>query len=178
MLLDPRTGLAERLRRWLGLDDITHTLRRIEETMANEMIDLLQGLVAQTSELTATQQAAFTNIHNGQARLEQQIGDLKTQLTDALNRGGKVTPEMQDAATQISDALADLKKAATVASSDFDEPADDNGDQPADGGDIPPADGGDTPVDNGGNAPVEQPDVPVVGNGDGTGDEPVVKTRR
>jgi len=159
MLLDPRSNLAARIRRWLGLDDITRTLRRIEDTMANEMIDLLQGLAAQTSDLTATQQAAFTNIHNGQQRLEQQIGDLKQQLTDALNNGGKVTPEMQAAATQISEALADLKKAATVASSDFDEPADDdNGDH---GGDVPPADGGDTPVDNGGDVPVEQPDEPV-----------------
>lgn len=170
MLTDPRPDLHTRVRHWLGLDDITQRLRRIEDIMANEFTTMLQGLAAQTSDLTATQQAAFTNIHNGQARMEQHVSELKQQLTDALNNGGKVTPDMQAAATQISEALADLKKAATVASSDFDEPPAD-GDQGDQGGDTPPADGGDTPVDNGG-------DVPPADNGDDTGDVPPVVNSR
>jgi small-conductance mechanosensitive channel len=168
---NPRQSSARRwARNWLGLDQISIILQRIEDTMANEMIDLLQGLAAQTSDLTATQQAAFTNIHNGQQRLEQQIGDLKQQLTDALNSGGKVTPEMQAAADQISQAMADLKKAATVASSDFDSPASDEGDNGGQAGDVPPANT-DQPV-----PPADGGDTPD--NADGGDVPPVVNSRR
>jgi hypothetical protein len=168
MLGDPRTNdLRHRVRCWLGVTDLHHQLQRIEATMANEILNLVQGLVAQTTDLTATQQAAFTNIHNGQQRLDSKIGELKQQLADALAGDGKVTPEIQAAVDQIAQAYADLKQGATVASQGFDEDHSADEDQPV----VPPADGGDTPTDPTGDVPTD-PEQP----GDGT--EPLSSKRR
>jgi hypothetical protein len=157
-------SFRDRLRAYLGTD----TNPRIEEHMANEILTLLNGLVAQTSELSATQQASVVNIHNGFERMNTSIRDLSQQLADALANDGKVTPEMQAAADQIQSALADIKKGAETADDDFEpveaptEPTDPNVPSgPVDGGDTPvvtdPIDG--TPVDETPTVPVE--DVPA-----------------
>jgi hypothetical protein len=184
-------GLRATIRVYLGTDRIPYLfdhLRGIEATMANEILTLLQGLASQTAELNATQQASIVNIHNGFERLSANIRDLSQQLADALASNGAVTPEMQAAADEISQALADIKKGAETADDDFEpvEPPADNGD----GGDVPVDNGGgDVPVDNGGDLPTDPgTDVPADNSGDvpanpstgDTGDDtgPVVENTR
>lgn len=147
-------SLRDRIRAYLGVD----ALQRIEETMATEFLTMLQGIAAQTSELTATQQASFVNIHNAINRQTQQITDLRQQLTDALQNQGKVTPEMQAKADEIAQSLADLKKGAETADDGF-EPVE----EPTE-----PAPGDETPT-----VPTESTDpngnVPAPGDGDVSG---------
>lgn len=128
------TLIRKSLRGLLGTDGI----QRIEALMATEILTLLQGLAAQTTELTATQQASFVNIHNAINRQSEAITDLTRRLEDALANNGKVTPEMQEAANKVSTALADLKKAAETADDGF-EPAEAPTEEPAAPGDETPA---------------------------------------
>lgn len=126
MLADPRPTFKECIRRYLGTD----LLFQLEAIMTNEILTLLQGLVAQTKDLDAIQQASVVNIHNGFQRMQTAIADLTQRLNAALDNDGAVTPEMQAAAEQIQTALADIRKGAETASGDFDPvdepPADDN----------------------------------------------------
>jgi hypothetical protein len=139
MLADPRHGSFQaRVRRWLGTD----TLQRIEELMATEVLTLLQGLVSQTTEASAAQQASFVNIHNALNRQDTAIRDLTTRLNEAIESNGRVTPEMQEAASQVSAALADLKKAAETADDGFEPAEEPTEEQPVDvlpGDEFPPA---------------------------------------
>jgi hypothetical protein len=151
MLADPRNGLQQHIQRWLGIDHLHHHLRRQENLMA-QVIDLLNGLIAQDTAASAAQATSFHNI-------DAAIADLKA----AVANQGEATPEVQAAVDKLSAGFASLQKAAEDEGKLY-QPAD-NGDQ---GGDTPPADGGDTPVDNGGDVP---------DNGD-TGDVPVVESRK
>jgi ABC-type transporter Mla subunit MlaD len=105
-----RTGV----RSYLGTD----ALPRLESTMS-DWLTVLNGLVTQTSEASAAQQASFLNLHNGINRLDGQIADLQQQLADALANSGTVTPEMQALADQISTSLDDMKTAADTADDGF-----------------------------------------------------------
>jgi hypothetical protein len=152
MLADPRNGLQQHLQRWLGIDHLHHHLRRQENLMA-QVIDLLNGLIAQDTAASAAQATSFHNI-------DAAIADLR----QAVANQGEATPEVQAAVDKLSAGFASLQKAAEDEGKLY-EPAD-NGDQPVV---TPPADGGDTPVDNGGDVP---------DNGD-TGDvPPVVENRK
>lgn len=123
------------LRRYLGTD----TLPRLENTMG-DILTLLNGLVTQTTEATAAQQASFLNLHNGLNRQEQAIRDLTARLDEAVANNGQVTPEMQELANRIQAGLTDIKTAADTA---------DNGFEPVE---VPTED----PT-----VPVEQPETPV-----------------
>lgn len=152
MLADPRNGLQQHIQRWLGIDHLHHHLRRQENLMA-QVIDLLNGLIAQDTAASAAQATSFHNI-------DAAIADLKA----AVANQGEATPEVQAAVDKLSAGFASLQKAAEDEGKLY-QPADNNGDQPVV---TPPADGGDTPVDNGGDVP---------DNGD-TGDVPVVESRK
>jgi hypothetical protein len=136
MLLDPKSFLGQRIQHWLGIDHIHHHLRRQENTMA-QVIDLLNGLIAQDTAASAAQATSFHNIDAAFADLRQAVADQ-----------GEATPEVQAAVDKLSAGFASLQKAAEDEGKLYEAP--DNGDQ---GGDTPPADGGDTPVDNGGDVP-------------------------
>jgi outer membrane biosynthesis protein TonB len=129
-----------RVRAFLGLN----ALPRMESTMTS-MLTLLQGLSAQTSEASAAQQASFLNLHNGLDRLSQNVRDLQEQVAN-----GDVSPEVQALATQLSENLTTIKKAAETADDGF-EPVEVPGD--------------DEPTDPGTPATPEvpaEPEVPVV----------------
>jgi hypothetical protein len=142
-------ALRTRLRAYFGTDRIPH----LENLMANEILTLLHGLVSQSTEATAAQQASFLNLHNGLNRQEQAIRDLTAQLAAAVEGNGKVTPEMQELATRLSTSLDDIKKAAQTADDGF-EPVE----EPAPGTDAPanPEVPAEVPAD-------ETPTVPVEG---------------
>jgi regulator of replication initiation timing len=145
------TAFRTRVRRYLGTDVIP----RLEALMANEILTLLNGLVNQTTEASAAQQASFLNLHNGLTRQEQAIRELTAQLAAAVEGNGKVTPEMQEVATRLSESLADIKKAAQTADDGF-EPVEEPTEPTDPGTEVPPVDV--PPVD----VPVEPtPDVPV-----------------
>ena len=141
MLADPEPSFPARVRHWLGLDDITGHLRRIEDTMAT-ITDALNALATQVNAVSAAQATSF---HNLQAAIDK----LKS---------GELTADQQDAVDQIEKSLTTIADDATKADDGF-EPADDNG------GNTPPANGGDTPVVPGGDVPVDGGDTgdqPVV----------------
>ncbi len=85
----------------------------------SEILTMLHGLVAQTTEASAAQQASFVNLHNGLTRQEQAIRDLTAKLAEAVESNGKVTPEMQEIATRLQESLTDIKKAAETADDGF-----------------------------------------------------------
>jgi hypothetical protein len=150
VLVDPRAALSDRVRQWLGIDHLHHHLRRQENLMA-QVIDLLNGLIAQDTAASAAQATSFHNIDAAFADLKQAVADQ-----------GEASPEVQAAVDKLSAGFASLQKAAEDEGKLY-APADDSGDQ---GGDTPPADGGDTP---------DQP----VDDGDNGGDvPPVVNARR
>lgn len=109
-----RLSIRDSVRDYLGTD----ALPRMESTMS-DWLTVLNGLVTQTSEASAAQQASFLNLHNGINRLDSQIADLRQQLADALANQGTVTPEMQALADQISTSLGDMKTAADTADDGF-----------------------------------------------------------
>jgi hypothetical protein len=134
------TALRTAVRRYLG----TGTLPRMESNMTS-MLTLLQGLSAQTSEASAAQQASFLNLHNALDRLSQNVRDLQEQVAN-----GDVSPEVQALATQLSENLTTIKKAAETADDGF-EPVEvpEDGDEPT------------VPVEPTPEVPAE-PEVPVV----------------
>jgi uncharacterized phage infection (PIP) family protein YhgE len=107
-------SLRTRLRAYLGTD-----LLPLLESQMTTMLELLTGLTNQTAEASAAQQASFLNLHNGMNRLAQQVTDLRQQLADAAANSGQVTEEMQVKANEISESLADMKKAADTADNGF-----------------------------------------------------------
>jgi hypothetical protein len=95
------------IRRYLGTDHL--------EEHVTSMLELLNGLVAKTTEASAAQQASFLNLHNGMNRLTQQVTDLRAQLA----AGGEVTEDMQVLANSITESLSDMRKAADTADDGF-----------------------------------------------------------
>lgn len=130
-------SLRDRIRRYLGTDN-----PRMENTMAT-MLELLTGLTAKTTEASAAQQASFLNLHNAVDKLTTNVARL-----EQLVRDGEASEELQTLATQISENLGDMKKAADTADDGFEPVEAPPVETP--GGDVPPAD---QPVEDG--TPVE-----------------------
>lgn len=142
-------NLRTRLRAYLGTDRIPLLESSL---MANEILTLLNGLLNQSKEASAAQQASFLNLHNAVGRLDSQVADLRNQLANS----GTVTEEMQTLANDITTSLGDMKKAAETADDGF-EPVEEPTDGTEPGTDMlaEPAPADETPT-----VPVE---VPVEG---------------
>lgn len=132
MHIGPAPSLRDRIRGFLGTDQIASLHRRLDaqEATMTTMLDLLNGLVSKTTEASAAQQASFLNIHNALNRQGEQITDLQRQLREALENQGEVTPEMQAKADEIAQSLADIKRGAETADDGFEpvEVPDEDGD--------------------------------------------------
>lgn len=144
-------SLRIRLRAFLGTDHLPPL-----ESQMTTMLELLNGLLNQSKEASAAQQASFLNLHNAVGRLDSQVADLRQQLADAAANGDSVTEEMQVLANDITTSLGDMKKAAETADDGF-EPVEEPTEGTEPGTDVPaePAPADETPT-----VPVE---VPVEG---------------
>ncbi len=107
---------SERVRRWLGTDQIASLTDRFnaQEATMTTMLELLTGLVTKTTEASAAQQASFLNLHNAVDKLTANVARL-----EQLVANGDATEEMQTLATEIRTNLDDMKKAADTADDGF-----------------------------------------------------------
>lgn len=155
MLADPRPGVQQRIRAFLGTDILTD----LEVTMA-KILDALRAIGEQQQALSAAQLTAFTNLQNALNRLEQGVrdGDMSDEAQAALNDINEAFRVMQDAAGRADDGYEP-------------QPETPAGDTPAEPGtDVPPTT--DVPAD-------ENPTVPVEGEPTtGTDDSGTTATSR
>ncbi|WP_433731036.1 hypothetical protein ACQP2Y_21655 [Actinoplanes sp. CA-051413] len=78
------------------------------------MLELLNGLVAKTTEASAAQQASFLNLHNAVGKLQANVARL-----EQLVRDGEVSEELQTLVTQVASNVEDMRKAADTADDGF-----------------------------------------------------------